>query len=107
MRSIFLLFLFIPSLHFGQSSGLYGLYLGTNAAINSLVGIADIDPPTVEATYVSAFANTDKYAYGDHAVDPLGERYFQVVGDSIHMYLLNFDIASGTLTNILFQVDSV
>jgi hypothetical protein len=103
-----LLLLLIPQISFSQNPGdLYGLYLGTSNPLNSNVGVAAVNPQTAVVSYLTAFPNTKIYAFGDHAVDPIHHSFFQVTGDSVNMYLLDFDIDDGSMNNILFQVDSV
>src|SRR6185503_12777144 len=57
--------------------------------------------------YITAFPNEKFYGFADHAVDPFHHAFFQIVGDSINNYLMNFDMNTGALNNILFVVDSV
>lgn len=107
MIRLLLLFL-VPQIAFSQNPGdLYGLYLGTSNVLNSNVGVATVDPQTAAVSYLTAFPNTKIYAFGDHAVDPIHHSFFQVTGDSVNMYLLDFDIDDGSMNDILFQVDSV
>jgi len=107
MKKLLPLFFFLPIFSNAQNGNLYGLYLGTSTSANSNVGVASVDPETAVVSYVNAFQNTSIWAYGDHTVDPVHHAWFQVWGDSINMYLSNFDIDEGTLTNILYTADSV
>src|ERR1041385_4210412 len=107
MKKFLLLILITPFFSNAQTGQLYGLYLGTSITFNSNVGTAAVDPETAVVDYHAAFENTKIYAFGDHAVDPGDHSFFQLTGDSVNMYLLNFDVDAGTLNNILFQVDSV
>lgn len=108
MKKLFLIIFVFPLLCRAQSGGnLYGFYIGTDAPIHSLVGLSNVDAQNSQFSLVAPFVNTDHYAFGDHTIDPIHGHYFQVTGDSLNMYLLNFDINTGDLTNILFTVDSV
>jgi hypothetical protein len=92
MKKFLPLYIILPLFVQAQFSGeYYGLYLGTNTALNSNVGLASVNSQTSVATFMTAFPNTKIYAYGDHTVDAVHGNYFLVTGDSINMYLLNFD----------------
>jgi hypothetical protein len=107
-EKLLLALLFVPVYAMSQGTvQLYGLYLGTNSSLNSNVGVCTINPATAQASYLNAFPNTDIHAFGDHTVDALHHQFFQVTGDSVNMYLMNFNITTGALSNILYTVDSV
>src|SRR4030095_3242900 len=107
MKNFLLVLLALPFFSNAQTGYLYGLYLGTSTALNSNTGVATIQPGVAVVSYLSAFPNTKIYEFCDHVVYALHHRFFQVTGDSVNMYLLNFDLDQGSLTNILFKVDSV
>lgn len=107
MKKYILPFFLSFPLFLHAQSGVFGLYLGNDAALNSNTGVASVDGTTGDVNYIHAFLNTDIHAFGDHAADSYNKQFYQVTGDSVNMYLMNFDMSTGELTNILFVVDSV
>jgi len=108
MKKILTLLIAIPLFCNAQlTQDLYGLYLGDDNSVNSDLGVGLIDPETAQVTYQASFVDANIHALGDHAVDPIHHCWFEVWGDSINMYLSNYNMDNGNLNNILFTADSV
>src|SRR6476659_7744039 len=105
MKKYILSFLLACPFFVHAQYGVFGLYLGNDAALNSNTGVSSVDGTTGDVNYIHAFLNTDIHAFGDHAADSYNKQFYQVTGDSVNMYLMNFDMSTGELTNILFTVD--
>lgn len=102
------LLLLISSSVFGQSNFLYCLYIGYDPnAGKSYPGNAVYDASTTDWTITNAWSDSDIHAFGDHTIDPVNNRWYQVYGDSLNMYLLMIDMITGDTLKQLFTVDSV
>jgi hypothetical protein len=108
MKKILPALLFISSSVFGQSNFLYNLYIGYDPYANkSYSGNAVYNASTTDWTITNAWSDSDIHAFGDHTIDPVNKRWYQVYGDSLNMYLLMIDMITGDTLKQVFIVDSV
>ena len=108
MKKLFTLFLFFAVSASGQNSFLYGLYIGYDPGTQSgYCGIAEYNESAGDWTIDNAWSDSDIHAFGDHTLDPVNLRWYQVYGDSLNMYLLMVDLVTGDTLKHLFKVDSV
>ena len=101
---LMLILVFQYSFSDAQIAGhLLGIKYSNSPLVQSFV---DVDPQSGQTIVISNLSPPYNGLSG-HTLDSKNNRFFLITADSINMYLVNYDVASGYLTNILYTRDSV
>ncbi len=103
----FSILIFILSNCFSQAQTI-GNLLTVKQDYQSPSSFVEINPSNGQTTLISNLSIPSGHSvFVQRFLDVQNNRFFLVTADSVNVYLMNFDIASGQLNNILFTADSV
>lgn len=102
-KLIFIILFFSYCISQAQS---VGNLFGTKVYYPGQASFVETNPLNGQFSIVSNLSPNIR-ACSERFLDAQNDRYFLVTADSINMYLMNYQISTGQLNNILFTVDSV
>ncbi len=100
--TLFILFFFVVSFLKAQTGfDLYGVYFAPKT------GFAKIDPSSGNLTILNEWSRQNIHAFGACTLDPKNKMYYQVVTDSLNMYLIKINLNTGVIVDTVFRQDSL